>query len=278
MPGGCRSQGCHGYLYALLESHIVAPPSLIKAPFPNLSIGNEFKVLLINDDFFFLAASGMAGLSGYYPTVVLAILAYVADTTKPDSRALRLGILEAIAFVCGTGVYFGSGVWIKYYGYESVYLVILTLHLLNLVYVVIFLPESLPQELKQNTTVLSCDAVKSIWIVYTKKRLGRWVLLALLICSVLIYLAGFVIQTLLVLFGKRAPLCWESSLIGYFLGASLFSKAVGAVVGIKLCSCLGISNFGAIQMGVFFLIASLIMIGFSRTTWEMFLGKIAKSS
>lgn len=227
---------------------------------------------------FFLAASGMAGLSGYYPTVVLAILAYVADTTKPDSRALRLGILEAIAFVCGTGVYFGSGVWIKYYGYESVYLVILTLHLLNLVYVVIFLPESLPQELKQNTTVLSCDAVKSIWIVYTKKRLGRWVLLALLICSVLIYLAGFVIQTLLVLFGKRAPLCWESSLIGYFLGASLFSKAVGAVVGIKLCSCLGISNFGAIQMGVFFLIASLIMIGFSRTTWEMFLGKIAKSS
>lgn len=220
----------------------------------------------------------MAGLSGYYPTVVLTILAYVADTTKPDSRALRLGILEAIAFVCGTGVYCGSGVWIKYYGYESVYLVILTLHLLNLVYVVIFLPESLPQELKQNTSVISCDAVKSIWIVYTKKRLGRWVLLALLICSVLVYLAGFVIQTLLVLFGKRAPLCWESSLIGYFLGASLFSKAVGAVVGIKLCSCLGISNFGAIQMGVLFLIASLMMIGFSRTTWEMFLGKIAKSS
>lgn len=220
----------------------------------------------------------MAGLSGYYPTVVLTILAYVADTTKPDSRALRLGILEAIALVCGTGVYCGSGVWIKYYGYESVYLVILTLHLLNLVYVVIFLPESLPQELKQNTSVISCDAVKSIWIVYTKKRLGRWVLLALLICSVLVYLAGFVIQTLLVLFGKRAPLCWESSLIGYFLGASLFSKAVGAVVGIKLCSCLGISNFGAIQMGVLFLIASLMMIGFSRTTWEMFLGKIAKSS
>ena len=234
--------------------------------------------LLINHDFFLLAANGMAGLSGYYPTVILAILAYVADTTKPDSRALRLGILEAIAFVCGTGVYFGSGVWIKYYGYESVYLVILTLHLLNLVYVVIFLPESLPKELKKNTTVLSCDAVKSIWTVYMKRRLGRWVLLALLICSVLVYLAGFVVQTLLVLFGKRAPLCWESSVIGYFLGASLFSKAVGAVVGIKLCSCLGISSFGAIQMGVFFLIANLVMIGFSRNTLEMFLGESTKSS
>lgn len=221
----------------------------------------------------FLAASGLAGLSGYYPTVVLAMLAYVSDTTPPDSRALRLGILEAIAFVCGTVDYFSSGIWIKNYGYESVYLVILTLHLLNLVYVIIFLPESLPQELKQNMRALSCDGVKSIWMVYTKKRLGRWVLLLLLICSVIVYLAGFVIQTLLVLFGKRAPLCWESNVIGYFLGTSLFSKAVGAVVGIKLCSCLGFSNFGAIQMGVFFLIANLVMIGFSRTTLEMFLGK-----
>lgn len=249
-----------------------------KGPMVVASIGSSLDALIILAAihwklplYVFMIASGMAGLSGYYPTVILAILAYVADTTKPDSRALRLGILEAIAFVCGTGVYFGSGVWIKNYGYESVYLVILTLHLLNLVYVVIFLPESLPQELKQNTTGLSCDAVKSIWTVYTKKRLGRWVLLALLICSVLVYLAGFVVQTLLVLFGKRAPLCWESSVIGYFLGASLFSKAVGAVVGIKLCSCLGISNFGAIQMGVFFLIANLVMIGFSRTTLEMFL-------
>lgn len=221
----------------------------------------------------FLVASGLAGLSGYYPTVVLAMLAYVADTSAPDSRALRLGILEAIAFVCGTVVQFSSGVWIKNYGYESVYLVILTVHLLNLVYVVIFLPESLPQELKQNTAVLSCDSIKSIWLVYSKKRVGRWVLITLLICAVVVYLAGFVVQTLLVLFGKRAPLCWESSIIGYFLGTTLFSKAVGAVVGIKLCSCLGISNFGATQMGVFFLIANLVMIGFSRNTLEMFLGK-----
>lgn len=222
---------------------------------------------------FHLAASSLAGLGGYYPTMVLAILAYVADTSQPDSRAMRLGILEAIAFVCGTVVYFSSGVWIKNYGYESVYLVILTVHLLNLVYVVIFLPESLPPELKQNAAVFSVSSVKNIVLVYFKKRPGRWVLFVLLICTVLVFLASFVIQTLIVLYGKRAPLCWESSIIGYFLGTWLFSKAIGAVVGISLCSRLGISNFGAIQLGVFFLMGNLLMIGLSRTTLEMFLCK-----
>lgn len=223
--------------------------------------------------FSFLVASSMAGLSGYYPTVTLAILAYVADTCKPDSRALKLGILEAITFICGTIVQFSSGLWIKNFGYEYVYLVILTVHLLNLLYVVIFLPESLSVELKQNNAVCSCDSIKPIFLVYSRKRVGRWVLSSLLICAVLVYLASFVLLTLLVLYGKKAPLYWEESTIGYFSGTMLLSKAVGAVVGISLCSWLGISNFGAIQLGVFFLTATLVMIGFSRNTLEMFLGK-----
>lgn len=252
-----------------------------KGPMITASVGSALDALIILAAihwklpiYVFMIASALAGLGGYYPTMVLALLAYVADTSPPDSRALRLGILEAIAFICGTVVYFVSGVWIKNYGYQSIYLVILSLHLLNLVYVVILLPESLPQELKKNKAVLSCNSIKTIFTVYFKKRLGRWVLITLLVCAVVVYLAGFVVQTLLVLFGKRDPLCWVSSVIGYFLGTALFSKAVGAVVGIKLCSCLGVSNFGAVQIGIIFLMGSLIMIGFSRTTLEMFLGEV----
>ncbi|XP_067026890.1 proton-coupled folate transporter-like isoform X4 [Acropora muricata] len=222
-----------------------------------------------------ITASGIAGLSGYYPTVTLAILAYVADTSKPQSRALKLGILEGITFICGTIVQFISGTWIQSHGYESVYLVILTAHLLNLLYIVIFLPESLPSELTtQNTPICSYDGIKPIFTVYLQKRVGRWVLLSLLVCAVLVYLTSFILQTLLVLYGKKAPLCWEESLIGYFSGTLLLSKAVGAVVGIALCSRLGISNFGATQLGTIFLIGSLVMIGFSRSTLEMFLGTI----
>lgn len=216
----------------------------------------------------------MAGISGYIPAMALATIAYIFDTTQPDSRAFRLGILEAIILcICGTAVNFSSGVWIKKYGYKPVYFGILTLHLLNLVYILVFLPESLPQELKKNTAVFSYENIKSLWMVYTKKRFGRWILVALLICAVIVYFGLFVMQTLLVLYVKRAPLCWDSSVIGYFWGAKLLSRAVGAVVGIKLCSSLGISNFGAIQMGVLSIVANLVMMGFSTITLEMFLGK-----
>lgn len=252
-----------------------------KGPLVVASIGSSLASLIILlaihwelPIYVFMIASGMAGLSGYYPTVTLAILAYVADTSKPESRALKLGILEAITFICGTIVQFSSGLWIKNYGYDSVYMVILTVHLLNLLYVVIFLPESLPTELKQNTAICSCDSLKPIVLVYIRKRVGRWVLFSLLICAVLVYLTSFVVQALLVLYCKKAPLCWGESLIGYFSGTLLFSKAVGAIVGILLCSWLGISNFGATQLGVLFLMASLVMIGFSRTKLEMFLATV----
>jgi len=43
VPDGCHSQGCHGYLHALLEAHIVPHPLIPKAPFPSSSIGDEFK-------------------------------------------------------------------------------------------------------------------------------------------------------------------------------------------------------------------------------------------
>ena len=211
----------------------------------------------------------MAGLSGYYPTMVLAILAYVADTSPPQSIAFRLGVLEAIAFVSGTIGQFISGVWIKRFGYESVFWAILTLHLLNLVYMVFFLPESFPEELRENC---SCDSIKSVCLVYAKKRQGRAILNALMVCTVVVFLSTFVIQTLLVLFGKRAPLCWKPSTIGYFFGTLLFSKAIGAVVGIKVCSWFGLSNYAATQLGIVSLMGNLVMIGFASSTWEMFFG------
>ena len=39
MPGGCRSQGCHGYLLTRLKTRLAQPS---KAPSPSSSIGDEF--------------------------------------------------------------------------------------------------------------------------------------------------------------------------------------------------------------------------------------------
>ena len=215
----------------------------------------------------------MAGLSGYYPTMILAILAFAADTIPAEKRAMKLGILEAIAFVSGMLGQFASGFWIKNLGYPAVFWAVLSFHVMGIIYIYFFLPESLPEELKQNTPICSCTTIKSMFAVYTRKRHGRWVLVLLLLSSIITLMASTVVQTLIVLYGKRSPLCWNAHMIGYFLGTLLFTKAVGAVGGIKLCSVLGFSNYGATQFGSVFIIALLVMIGLSNTTTEMFIGK-----
>ena len=219
------------------------------------------------------AGCGFEGLCGYYPTMILALLAYAADTTPAERRAMKLGILEAIAFVSGMLSQLGSGYWINKHGYESVFLAMLCFHILGIIYIHFFLPESFPKELRDNTPICRCHTIKMMFSVYTKKRDGRWKLALLLISSVLMILATQVITTLIVLFGKRSPLCWGTHMIGYFLATLLCVKAVGAVAGIKLFSKFGFSNYASSQVGIIFLIASLIVIGFSKTTENMFIGE-----
>jgi len=46
VPGGCRPQGCHGYLHVLLKAHILAGSTIPKALFPSSSICDDVDNLL----------------------------------------------------------------------------------------------------------------------------------------------------------------------------------------------------------------------------------------
>mgnify|MGYP001794887690 CR=1 FL=1 len=206
--------------------------------------------------------------------MVLALLGYVADTTPAEDRPLKLGILEALAFISGMIGQFGSGFWITSFGFESPFWAILAIHLVDLVYIVFFLPESLPVELRTESSFLSWDNIKSVVLVYIKPRARRWMLSVNLLCSFLVLFTTSVVTSLTVLYGKKSPLCWTPHIIGYFLGSLLVSKAIGAVLGIKVCLKLGMSNYTMSQFGSIFLVGNLAMMGLSKTTLEMFLGKI----
>eukprot|EP00112_Aurelia_sp_Birch-Aquarium-sp1_P026642 Seg96.6 transcript_id=Seg96.6/GoldUCD/mRNA.D3Y31 product="Proton-coupled folate transporter" protein_id=Seg96.6/GoldUCD/D3Y31 len=49
------------------------------------------------------------GFCGFFTTMILAVFSYVADITEESRRALRLGILEAIAFISGMISHLTSG-------------------------------------------------------------------------------------------------------------------------------------------------------------------------
>ncbi|EDO48562.1 predicted protein [Nematostella vectensis] len=223
-----------------------------------------------------IIGGGINGVMGFYPTMVLALLAYIADTTPSKRRAIKLAVLEALAFLSGTLGHFSSGIYIHHLGYKATFWGILSLHLINFIYLLFFLPESMPkQRIEQSGKCLTLEQVKSVYMVYLKKRDGRWILCVLSLLSVFFLFAQYIVTTLGVLYGKRYPLCWSAELVGYFLGTLLCVKAFGAVLGIWLGSLMKLTNYTAAQIGTLFLIAGLTMIGFSQTTFLMFMSCVA---
>ncbi len=63
-----------GLLGGVLESIIVLLTMYLELPIPVIYIGSFFN-----------------GLGGFFTGLTLAVMAYIADTTEKDKRALRLG-------------------------------------------------------------------------------------------------------------------------------------------------------------------------------------------
>ena len=92
--------------------------------------------------FFLMSSSFIGGMCGYFPTIILSVFSYIADITLPDQRAMRLGILEAVAFISGMISHLSSGWWIEKAGYVAPYWLITSLHFCAFLYTIFVLPES----------------------------------------------------------------------------------------------------------------------------------------
>ena len=130
-------------------------------------------------------------MTGYYTTMMLSCLAFIADVVPKESRAFRMGIMEAITFVSGIGGQFLGGLWIKNLGYQGPFLLIFCMHMVNLTYMTCVMPESLPSDLEVNCCVVNVNHFKAAFRVFLKPRPGgRWKLCLTLIVSVLVLFTG----------------------------------------------------------------------------------------
>ena len=214
------------------------------------------------------------GFCGFFTTMILAIFSYIADITEESKRALRLGIMEAIAFISGMISHLTSGWWIKHLGFKSPYWFILTLHIINITYVTFVLPES-----RENVQKISIKDlfdkmhIKRIFVLFqTAKLEGKWELFALLIASAFMMISSIGFGSVIVLYALDTPFCCSPVMIGYFLADSMFVQAVGAMTGfVILRRC--ISEMTLTQLGIFSIISSLVMMALITKRWLMFTGR-----
>jgi len=222
--------------------------------------------------YFLFIGSFMNGLCGFFTTMVLAVFSYIADITDENDRALRLGVLEAVAFTSGMLSHMTSGWWIRHLGFKAPYIFILALHLTSLLYIVFILPESKPdvdkRKLKDLFSPMHITKVFKIFHRTDKKQ--KWQLYGLVLTSAFMMISSIGFGSVIVLYTLDIPFCFSPIIIGYFLADCMFMQALGAIFALVILQKF-LSEIMLTQLGIVSIISSLVMIAVITKKWQMFI-------
>jgi len=201
----------------------------------------------------------IAGITGASFTTATA---YIADVSTPEKRAQNFGLVGAafgVGFIIGPtlGGLLGS------YGARVPFVVAAGLSLLNFLYGLFLVPESLPASQRRPFEWGRANAVASLL------RLRKYPqILGLVLALVLLYLAGSATQSVWT-FYTILKFKWTEHLIGYSLGA----VGVGALVvqgGLVRVLLPKLGTARAIGIGMLCYLVGFILFAFASQGWMMF--------
>ncbi|CAH1788132.1 unnamed protein product, partial [Owenia fusiformis] len=216
----------------------------------------------------------LEGLSGGGSALTSASFAYIADITVLDDRSFRMTALNAVLGISGAAAQLGIGYWINIAGYLPPFWFVSGVHIVNIFYVILFVPE-LNQQKNKNGNFNPCRDIKNATSLYYKTDTsGRnWKLLVLLISFALVAMLANGRDDVLTLFMLNRPLCWNSIFIGYFTATWTLLMNLGGMVGVKLFDrCF--TDGGMIMIASVLGTATQVIQAFARNIIMMFIGPV----
>lgn len=248
------------------------------------AIGSTLEALVVLLTMYFewpiyvlFVGSAISGTCGFFTTMVLAVMSYIADTTDESERSYRLAIMELLVFIGGMISQLTSGLWIEKFGFVAPYWFIFGCLLASVVYVILFVPESRPSTSNGGTIrkLFSLKSVKRVWYVYKFPRNGaRRNLIIFTLSTGVVVLTILGVSGVIVLFLLHSPLCFSAEKVGYYSAFRYLTSGIGAVLGIKLLGkCFNEVNIA--RIGIISLASALLVFGFARKEWLVFLSPIA---
>jgi len=188
--------------------------------------------------------------------------AYIADVSTPEKRAQNFGLIGAafgLGFIIGPVI----GGLLGQYGSRVPFLAAAGLSMLNFIYGLFILPESLKVE---NRRKFSWDRANPIGAL---KHLQRYpVISGLIISLALLYVAMHAVQSNWSYYTME-KFHWDEKIIGYSLGAMGF---LGAIVqgGLIRLIIPKIGQKRGVYFGLFLYSLGFVLFAFAMKTWMMF--------
>ena len=214
--------------------------------------------------------SVLEALGGGGHLLTISSNAYMADVIPAEKRTFRLVVLDVPAMLCSALVQVAVGWWIKTSGFLPPYLVGGSLFLVNLLYIIFFVPE-IRQITVTCSTVFEWRYCVQIFKVLLRKRKSKRhikIFMMLAICFVFGLSSSYEIRTL---FLMNPPLCWDSVKLGYYSAVSMIAMSIGSTIMVRLLVGCKVSDPSMIFMSGLIYCADYIFRAFIRTTAMAFI-------
>lgn len=188
--------------------------------------------------------------------------AYIADVSTPEKRAQNFGMIGA-AF--GLGFIIGPilGTVFSHFGVRAPFMAAAVLSLINCFYGFFILPESLEQKNRRSFDWKRANPIGAL------KHLQKYpAILGLILCTVLLYIAGHAAQSTWTFFTIE-KLNWNNDWIGAsitFVGVSVAIVQGGLIRPVS--KKLGTKK--SVLIGLIFNVIGLLLFAFASQTWMMF--------
>lgn len=201
----------------------------------------------------------LAGITGASFTTATA---YIADVSPPEKRAQNFGLVGAafgVGFILGPVI----GGYLGQYGPRVPFFVAAGLTMINLLYGLFILPESLPVENRRPFDWRRANPVGSLL------RLGKYpVILGLIASLVLIYIAGFAVQGTWT-FYTMEKFKWDEKTVGLSLATIGVSFAI-VQGGLSRVIIPKLGQLRSVYVGLTFSAIGFALFGFANQSWMMF--------
>ena len=201
----------------------------------------------------------LAGITGASFTTATA---YIADISTPEKRAQNFGLVGAafgVGFILGPAV----GGFLGQYGPRVPFFVAAGLTMINFLYGLFVVPESLAPENRRPFDWKRANPVGSLM------RLGKYpVILGLVASLVLVYIAGFAIQGTWT-FYTMEKFKWDEKTVGLSLAAIGLSFAI-VQGGLSRVIIPKLGQQRSVYVGLVFSAIGCVLLGSATQSWMMF--------
>ncbi|NXB32608.1 S46A3 protein, partial [Eulacestoma nigropectus] len=225
------------------------------------------------------AVAFITGLFGSIATFLGGGFAYIAEECHDEKqKTTRIAVVDLIFGVVSGLAGLSSGYFLRGIGFAWTFVIASLLHLINIIYIVFFLEDTVGISQVQNEAPVSWkelfrETVSGVYMLFKTAPYKKRILLIVLLFTFMTYfftlLGG---SSLFTLYELDEPLCWNEVYIGYGAAAST-SVSLTSFLGVYLFSkCL--KDIYIVFIGMFSYIGGMIMVAFAKTTLLMFLVRV----